>query len=180
MEFLQEISELTLVHIGLSLVALVAGVAAVISMLVRQRHDSLTALFLITTAGASISGFLFPWAGFTPALCIGIASMVVLLFPLLGLYVFALRGWWYPLGVGGAVAAFYLNAMMATVQAFEKIPELRAMAPTWTQGPFVIAQAVLLVTFIAVGAAAVRRCNGDCMISDDATLDLGNDRSLIG
>jgi hypothetical protein len=180
MSFLQEVSELTLIHMGLSVVALVAGVVAIISMLVRQRHDSLTALFLITTAATSISGFLFPWAGFTPALDIGIVSMIVLLFPLLGLYVFAMRGWWYPLGVGGAVAAFYLNAVMATVQAFEKIPALRALAPTPTEAPFLIAQAVLLLTFIGIGAAAIRRCNGDCMISDDASLDLGNDQSLVG
>jgi hypothetical protein len=180
MTFLLEVSELALVHVALSLVALAAGVAAVAGMLVRQRHDSITALFLITTAGTSISGFLFPRTGFTPAQGVGIVSLVVLLFPLLGLYVFAMRGWWRPLGIAGAVAAFYLNAFEAMVQAFQRIPALRALAPTQTQAPFLIAQAMLLLIFIAIGVASIRRCHPDCIVQSDAGLGLDSDRPLIG
>lgn len=93
MTFLQEVSELTLLHIALSLVALGAGIGAVIGMLVRQRHESITALFLITTAATSISGFLFPETGITPARAVGAASLLALLLPLLGVYVFSMRGW---------------------------------------------------------------------------------------
>jgi hypothetical protein len=147
---------------------------------VRQRHDSITALFLITTAGTSISGFLFPRAGFTLAQGVGIVSLVVLLFPLLGLYVFAMRGWWRPLGISGAVAAFYLNTFMAVVQAFRQIPALRALAPTQSEPLYLITQATLLLLFIAMGVGSIRRCSGDCAIASDESVGLDSDRSLIG
>jgi len=180
MTFLLEVSELTLIHVSLGLVALAAGVGAVLGMLVRQRHDSITALFLITTAATSISGFLFPRAGFTLAQGVGIASVVALLFPLLGLYVFAARGWWRPLGIGGAVIAFYLNTFMAVAQAFQRIPTLRALAPTQTETPFIVLQATLLLLFIAMAAGCIHRCRRDCVIPADESVGLDSDRSLIG
>ena len=45
-----------------------------------------TALFLFTTAMTSVTGFLFPLQGFTPALGVGILACVILLFALFALY----------------------------------------------------------------------------------------------
>ena len=180
MSFLLEISELTLLHVGLSLVALMAGVGAVVGMLVRQRHDSITALFLITTGATSISGFLYSESGITLARAIGAVSLVALVLPLLALYVFAMRGWWRPLGIAGAVTAFYLNTFEAVQQGFQRIPSLRALAPTQTETPFLLTQAVLLLLFIAAGIGSIHRCRADCAIADDTPLNLGNDQSLIG
>jgi hypothetical protein len=42
------------------------------------------------------------------------------------------------------------------VQAFLKIPILNALAPTQAEPPFVVAQGVVLVIFLALGIFAVR------------------------
>jgi hypothetical protein len=40
------------------------------------------------------------------------------------------------------------------VQSFEKVPALRAMAPTQSEPPFLIAQLVVLAGFIVLAIAA--------------------------
>jgi hypothetical protein len=56
-----------------------------------------------------------------------------------------------------ATAALYLNCLVAVVQAFEKVPFLESLAPTQTEPPFVIAQVILLVLFIWLAIAALRK-----------------------
>jgi len=43
------------------------------------------------------------------------------------------------------------------IQAFQKLPFLQELAPTQSEPPFVVAQAVVLSVFIALGALAVIR-----------------------
>ena len=43
------------------------------------------------------------------------------------------------------------------VQSFEKVPALRAMAPTQSEPPFKIAQVIVLVVFIVLGVFAVKK-----------------------
>ena len=45
----------------------------------------------------------------------------------------------------------------AFVQAFLKLPPLKALAPTQTEPPFAIAQAVNLVAFLVLGYLATKR-----------------------
>jgi hypothetical protein len=59
--------------------------------------------------------------------------------------------------VSGAILALYLNAFVAVVQAFTKIPAVKALAPTQAEPPFAIAQGLLLVVFIALGIRAVMK-----------------------
>jgi len=40
------------------------------------------------------------------------------------------------------------------VQAFQKVPALKAIAPKQSEPPFVVVQAVILVLFVALGIAA--------------------------
>lgn len=42
-------------------------------------------------------------------------------------------------------------------QAFQKIPFLRALAPTGSEAPFAIAQIIALIVFIVIGVGTVRR-----------------------
>jgi hypothetical protein len=51
----------------------------------------------------------------------------------------------------------YLNAFVAVVQAFQKIPALKALAPTGSEPPFAVAQLVVLAAFVAFGVLAVRK-----------------------
>jgi hypothetical protein len=56
-----------------------------------------------------------------------------------------------------AVFALCLNCFVAVVQSFQKLAFLRALAPTQSELPFQIAQAVVLLIFIVAGIAAVRK-----------------------
>jgi len=51
----------------------------------------------------------------------------------------------------------YLDAFVAVVQAFLKIPSLHALAPAGSEPPFAIAQGVLFLIFVALGIAAARK-----------------------
>jgi hypothetical protein len=53
--------------------------------------------------------------------------------------------------------ALYLNAFVGVVQAFQKVPDLHALAPTQAEPPFVIAQLSLLTLFVVVGFRTVKR-----------------------
>ena len=57
----------------------------------------------------------------------------------------------------GAAVALYLNVFVAIVQAFEKAPPLRAMAPTQSEPPFVLTQLVALGLFVLLGIVAAKR-----------------------
>jgi hypothetical protein len=56
-----------------------------------------------------------------------------------------------------AVIALYLNVFVGVVQSFEKVPALKALAPTQSEAPFKVAQLVVLVCFIALGILAAMR-----------------------
>ena len=102
----------------------------------------------------SLTGFLFPVKGFTPALGTGIVSMVILAVTLLALYGRHLSGAWRAIYVASAVTALYFNVLVLIVQAFLKVPALHALAPGGSEPPFLIAQGAALVLFVVLGIAA--------------------------
>jgi hypothetical protein len=128
--------------------------------MLRNRYPAaMTAIFLATTILTSATGFPLPPYGFDPPRAVGILSLVLLTLAVAGLYVFRLAGRWRGVYIGTAVAALYLNCFVAVIQAFQKIPEVTALAPTQKEPPFLIAQAVVLVAFIATGVIAIRLRN---------------------
>ena len=146
----------TFIHVLISLAGIGSGLVVAYGLLTSKRLDAWTILFLVTTAATSVTGFLFPFHGFTPAIGVGILSMVVLIAAILALYVFRLAGAWRVVYIAGAVIALYFNVFVLIVQAFQKIAVLRDLAPTQTEPPFLIAQLAALLFFIAVGIQAVR------------------------
>jgi hypothetical protein len=56
-----------------------------------------------------------------------------------------------------SVTALYLNVFVLVVQLFGKVPALKALAPTQTEGPFKITQLTVLVIFIVLGILATTR-----------------------
>lgn len=146
----------TWVHVILSLIGIASGLLVLFGMLGGRTVAGLTALFLATTVLTSATGFLFPSAQFGPSHIVGVISLIVLAAALAGLYVFGLNGAWRWIYVVGAVAALYLNVFVGVVQAFQKLAFLQPLAPTQSEPPFVVAQAVVLLAFIALGAVAVR------------------------
>ena len=151
------ISTFTTVHVVLSLVGIFSGFVVLIGLLGGKRLDGLTALFLVSTVLTSVTGFLFPVDHFLPSHGVGIISLVVLAVAILARYAFHLAGAWRWIYVVGAVVALYLNVFVLIAQAFLKVPALKAMAPTQSEPPFLIAQLVVMALFIALGIAAAKR-----------------------
>jgi hypothetical protein len=151
------IGTFTQVHVAISLIGIVTGIIALAGMLRSARPGWITHVFLITTALTTITGFLFPITAFTPALGTGVVSMLLLIPAFAALHLFGLAGAWRWIYTVTAVAALYLNCFVLVVQSFQKVPALQDLAPTQSEPPFLIAQAIVLVAFVWFGYRAVRR-----------------------
>lgn len=147
----------TLFHVAISLLGIASGLVVLRGLLASKRLDGWTALFLSTTTATSVTGFLFPFRGFTPALGTGIVSMLVLAVACYARYGTKMAGAWRPVYVVTAVIALYLNVFVLVVQAFLKIPALKALAPRQNEPPFAIAQGVVFALFLVAGLRAVSR-----------------------
>lgn len=145
----------TLLHVLISLLAIVAGMAALLGW-IAGRYDRWTTLFfLVTTALTSITGFMFPITRLTPGLVVGGISTVLLTLAFLALYRFRLTGPWRKTYVITATMSLYLNCFVGVAQAFDKVSVLKVSAPTATEAPFAAAQAAVLLLFIFLGYLAV-------------------------
>lgn len=147
----------TIVHVIISFIAIGSGFVVLVGLLTGRRLDRWTALFLISTLATSVTGFLFPFHQFTPALGVGIISLVLLAVAVFGRYSRHLAGAWRWIYVVTALVALYLNVFVLIVQSFQRVPVLKAMAPTQTETPFVIAQAFALVLFVVLTIFAAIR-----------------------
>ena len=87
----------------------------------------------------------------------GAISLVILAVALFARYAFKLRGAWRWIYVITAVIALYLNCFVGVVQAFQKTPALKAMAPKQSEPPFLIAQLAVLLLFVVLGILATIR-----------------------
>jgi|ERR1700690_3286476 len=147
----------TAMHVLISLIGIVSGLVVLGGLLTNNSMNAWTLLFLITTLATSVTGFFFPIHGFTPALGVGILSMVVLSVTVAARYAFNLSGRWHLMYIAGAVAALYFNSFVLVVQTFLKIPLLHAFAPTGTEPPFILTQALVLVFHVGACVLAVKR-----------------------
>lgn len=148
---------LTLVHVVLSLIGIFSGFVVAFGLLRAKRLDGWTALFLVTTAATSATGFLFPFHRFLPSHGVGIVSLIVLSIAIFARYVRRLAGAWRRTYVITAVIALYFNLFVLIAQAFMKVPALEAMAPTQSEPPFLVAQLVALALFVVLGIFAASR-----------------------
>jgi hypothetical protein len=137
----------TLVHVAISLAAIVAGFVVAYGLLVGKRMDGWTAFFLATTVLTSVTGFFFPVDHFMPSHGVGIVSLLMLGVAIYARYGRRLTGVWRPIYVVTALIAFYFNFVVLVIQSFQKIPALKALAPTQSEPPFLVTQLVVLVLF---------------------------------
>jgi len=144
----------TLFHVLLSLVGIFTGFIAVFGMIAGKRLDGWTAVFLVTTALTSITGFFFPFHGPTPAIKLGIISLVILTVAIPARYVKHLEGAWRKIYAVTASIALYLNVFVLVAQLFMKVPSLHVLAPTGSEPPFLISQVVVMAIFIVLTIAA--------------------------
>ena len=145
----------TVLHVIITLVAIGSGLIVVGGMFASHRLPITTALFLFTTALTSVTGFLFPIQGFTPALGVGVVACVILAVALFALYKEHLAGAWRWIYVITAVVSLYLNVFILVVQSFMKVSDLNVLAPMQTEPPFAVTQAAVLAIFILITLIAV-------------------------
>jgi hypothetical protein len=147
----------TLFHVIISLVGIATGLVVMIGMLTQKPLGAWVAVFLGTTIGTSVTGFLFPFTQFLPSHGVGIISLLILPVAVVGRYFFHLKGAWSWLYTASSVAALYLNVFVLIVQLFLKVPALRALAPTQTEPAFALAQGLNLALFVWLGVVVTLR-----------------------
>jgi len=146
-----------LFHTALSLIAIVTGLVVVRGLIRNDTLNGWSLWFWITTVATTLTGFLFPFGGFTPAIGTGIVSTVVLAATIPARYAFHYAGAWRRIYVIGTVISLYLNCFVLVVQAFLKVPALKALAPNGSEPPFAITHGVVLLVFVVLTVMAARR-----------------------
>ncbi|MBO4225834.1 hypothetical protein [Bradyrhizobium neotropicale] len=152
----------TLVHVVISLVAIVAGLVVMFALLGSRETPGLTAIFLLFTILTSVTGFMFPFKELLPSHIFGIISLILLAIACIALYVMKLSGAWRPIYIVTAMTSLYLNVFVLVVQSFLKIPPLHALAPSVPPAPpsgpvFAVVQGIVLVLFVVAIIGIWRR-----------------------
>ena len=151
------LSPFTKLHVVISLIGIVSGLVVMFGLLARQKLNRWTALFLISTVATSVTGFFFPFHGVTPAIVVGIISLVLLAVAIVARYARHLAGAWRWIYVVTAMISLYLNVFVLIVQLFQKVPALRVLAPTQSEPPFAVTQLVVLGLFVVLTIIALIR-----------------------
>ena len=149
----------TTLHVIISLIAIAAGLVVLFGFLIGKRLDGWAFAFLLFTILTSLTGFGFPFDKLLPSHILGIVSLVVLMLAVLALYMYQLGGPWRWIYVVTAMAALWFNVFVLIVQGFGKIALLKALAPTQSEAPFLIAQLVVLAAFGVLTIMAARKFN---------------------
>ena len=146
----------TQLHTIISIIAIATGLIALVAFARGNWRGGIMQVFVWTTVATTVTGFLFPFNGFTPAIGTGLVSSVVLVVLLFALYRSKLQGGARTVFAVTATISLYLNLFVLVVQSFLKIPALHALAPLGKEPPFVAAQGVMLLAAIALGYFSVK------------------------
>jgi hypothetical protein len=147
----------TFLHVLISLVGIGSGLIVMFGFLTGRQLNRMTVIFLVTTVLTSVTGFGFPFDHLLPSHIVGIISLVVLAVAIPARYVFHLAGAWRWIYVVTAAVALYLNIFVLIVQLFEKVPALKALAPTQKEPPFLVVQLVVMAIFVVLTIVAAKR-----------------------
>ena len=102
----------TIVHTLISLVSIFTGFVVLFGLLSGKRLDGWTKWFLITAVATTVTGFFFPFHGFTPAIGLGLISLPILALTIYARYPKNLAGAWRLIYVLGAVISLYFNVFV--------------------------------------------------------------------
>lgn len=148
---------LTLFHVLISLVAVVAGLGLIRRLIGNGKDGILAQWFLVTMAVTLVTGFLFPFNGITPAINVGILCTVILLVTLYARYRARLKGFWRPTYVAGVTLLMFFNTLVLIIQSFQKIGPLHALAPLGNEPAILVCQLILLLASLVAGIMGVLR-----------------------
>jgi uncharacterized membrane protein len=151
-----------LIHVAISLIAIVVGIMVMFRMIGAAGVPALTTTFLVTTILTNATGFIIPpflYDKFLPSHAIGILSLVLLAIACFALYSQKLSGMWRWVYVVTALVSLYLNCFVLVIQTFLKVPPLHAIAPgAPPSGPvFGAVQLIVLAFFAFMTFRAVKR-----------------------
>ena len=147
----------TQLHVIISLIGIGSGLLVAYGLLKGKGFGGATVIFLLTTVLTSVTGFGFPNTHVTPGIIIGVISLVLMTIAIAARYLFHLGGIWRSIYVITAMTSLYLNVFVLVVQLFEKVPPLRALAPTQKEPPFLVAQVIVMIVFIVLTIAGVKK-----------------------
>jgi hypothetical protein len=172
----------TLIHVIISLVGIASGFGVLAGLLTARVYPRWTAVFLATTVATSVTGFFFPFRGVTPAFAFGVVSLVLLAVAIYALYARRLARRWKRAYAITALIALYLNFFVLIAQMFAKVPEIRTLAPTQTELPFLITQLLVLAVFVGLGCIAVIRLRAEptSSVRVDESLEQGDANEPYG
>jgi hypothetical protein len=153
---LVDLATFTLLHVAISVLGIIAGLVVVGGLLAGASLEGWTLVFLVTTILTSVTGFGFPSTAILPSHIVGGLSLVVLAVSVVARYLKHLAGVWRSTFVITAVTALYLNVFVLIVQLFAKTPALQELAPTQSEAPFAVTQALALALFVWIAWAARR------------------------
>lgn len=137
-------------HTTLSLIAIVAGAFALVTLIKGRWPDFWVAAFLASMIATDVTGFLLPAPKLLPSHIFGVLSLLLIALAFAAHYIFRFRGAWRWIYAASLGVAIYLNFFVLVTQLFLKIPALHALAPNAPDNPdppFAIAQLALLVVF---------------------------------
>jgi hypothetical protein len=151
-------SLLILAHVVTGLTGIASGLVAVAGIFFGKRMAWWNAVFLLTTAAACATGFVFlPTDGVTSAQLVAFFVTSLLAAAAYARYVRRLDGSWNQVYAFTVVGALFLNVLITTAQSFLHIPALKALAPTQGSPVYVAVKVVLLLVFIVVALFAAKR-----------------------
>ena len=118
----------TIIHVLISLVGIFTGLIVLFGMLAGNRLDGWTKWLLMTTVATSVTGFFFPFHGFTPAIALGIMSLILLAVAIFARYSRQLAGHWRWIYVVGAGLFQHLRRRRAGVRKSASLESARSDA----------------------------------------------------
>lgn len=142
------LTEFTLLHVVISLIGIAAGLVFFVTLSAGRWLSLWNTLFLIFTILTSVTGFLFPPKPIGPPFIFGVVSLALLAISLYALFGRNLVRGWRITYLATALLAQWLNMVVLVVQSFQKVPTLNALAPTGSEPPVLLGQAIVLVLII--------------------------------
>jgi hypothetical protein len=158
------IATFTILHVVITLIAIVSGFIVMFALLSSRQPPALVAIFWLFTVATTVTGFMFPLNGFTPAVGTGVVATLFFVAGLIAIYVKSYAGAWRWIYVITMLVSLYLNVFVLITQSFQKLKLLNPGAPV--VGPpfaepimtqFAIAQGVTIAFFVIVGIVAARK-----------------------
>jgi hypothetical protein len=140
-------------HVAMSFAAMLASAWCIYDLLRGQTTTTAVALFFVTNALTSLTGFPLPPFGFDAARAVGVICIIALIIGALAFYIRGPVGVWRSVFIATFYLASYFNFFVGVTQGFQKVPALQSLAPTQSEVPFVASQLILLIAFAAMAIA---------------------------